>query len=226
MARSKKATPAKPDRSTLTERQQRILAVIEDAIRFRGYAPSIREIGDASGLQSTSSVAYQLRELERKGFLRRDPNKPRAVDIRSIERTDPNNQQQEDDPRNLLPTTYVPIVGQIAAGTPILAEQNVDEYYPIPQNLVGEGELFMLAVVGDSMVDAGILNGDYVIIRQQPTVEPGEFCAAMIEGEATVKEFHRDETGVWLLPHNVSFDPIDASEAEILGRVVFVMRSL
>lgn len=220
----------KLDVDTLSARQRRILEVIRDAIVLRGYPPSIREIGDAAGLQSTSSVAYQLKELEKKGFLRRDPNKPRAVDIRHLTDTAP---KQEDDkaPAPKTPAaspapTYVPVVGRIAAGSPILAEQNIDEYYPMPAELVGDGELFMLQVVGESMQDAGILDGDWVVVRSQPVAEQGDFVAAMLDGEATVKEFHTDATGVWLLPHNESFSPIKGEQSQIMGKVVSLMRKL
>ncbi|AWB81758.1 repressor LexA [Corynebacterium yudongzhengii] len=231
MAASKKSRPqrGKPDMSTLSPRQRRILEVIQDAVVLRGYAPSIREIGDAAGLTSTSSVAYQLNELEKKGFLRRDPNKPRAVDIRHLsdEReapaskpaTAPNGEQAS-------APSYIPVVGRIAAGSPILAEQEVDSYFPMPQEIVGDGELYMLKVIGDSMKLAGIMDGDWVVVRAQPVAEEGEFVAAMLDGEATVKELHRDSTGVWLLPHNDEFDPIPGDEAEILGKVVSVFRRL
>lgn len=217
-------------RRTLSARQRRILEVIRDAIVLRGYPPSIREIGDAAGLQSTSSVAYQLKELEKKGFLRRDPNKPRAVDIRHLTETAP---KQRDDKQSASQTadagpapTYVPVVGRIAAGSPILAEQNIDEYYPMPADLVGDGELFMLQVVGESMREAGILDGDWVVVRSQPVAEQGDFVAAMLDGEATVKEFHKDATGVWLLPHNENFSPIKGDQSQIMGKVVSLMRKL
>ncbi|WP_257158375.1 transcriptional repressor LexA [Corynebacterium cystitidis] len=230
MAR-KKSDSKQPDPATLSARQKRILDVIQDAVVLRGYPPSIREIGDAAGLQSTSSVAYQLKELEKKGFLRRDPNKPRAVDLRHLpnaplsEKKD-KPQEPEPVPENSVQTSYVPVVGQIAAGNPILAEQHIDEYYPMPADIVGDGELYMLQVVGESMRDAGILDGDWVIVKAQPVAEEGDFVAALLDDEATVKEFHRDSTGVWLLPHNDAFAPIKGDEAQIMGRVVSVMRTL
>ncbi|QTH58653.1 transcriptional repressor LexA [Corynebacterium hindlerae] len=230
-------SPAKKNslQPKLTERQRRILEVIRDAVVLRGYPPSIREIGDAVDLQSTSSVAYQLRQLEEKGFLRRDPNKPRAVDVRHLpEVTKPKTgpkpgrkkQVETPAPSEAVATNFIPVVGSIAAGNPILAEQNIEEYYPLPADIVGDGELFMLQVVGESMRDAGILNGDWVVVRSQPVAEEGEFVAAMIDGEATVKEFHSDSTGVWLLPHNDAFSPIPAEHAEIMGKVVSVLRKL
>ncbi|WIM66780.1 transcriptional repressor LexA [Corynebacterium breve] len=228
MARPKNST-SKPDPSKLSARQKRILEVIQDAVVLRGYPPSIREIGDAAGLQSTSSVAYQLKELEKKGFLRRDPNKPRAVDLRHLPNSTLKKKKSDTPqpaPEDTVQTSFVPVVGQIAAGNPILAEQHIDEYYPMPADIVGEGEIYMLQVVGESMRDAGILDGDWVIVRAQPIAEEGEFVAALLDGEATVKEFHRDSTGVWLLPHNEAFAPIPAEDAEIMGKVVSVMRKL
>ncbi|GAB3941454.1 transcriptional repressor LexA [Corynebacterium tapiri] len=219
----------KPDITTLSPRQKRILEVIRDAVVLRGYAPSIREIGDAAGLQSTSSVAYQLNELEKKGFLRRDPNKPRAVDIRHLNDSPaeaPAPEKNSSIPQDASQPSYIPVVGQIAAGSPILAEQEVDGYFPMPADIVGEGELYMLRVVGDSMKLAGIMDGDWVIVRAQPVAEEGEFVAALLDGEATVKELHRDSSGVWLLPHNEDYDPIRGDEAEIMGKVVSVFRRL
>lgn len=230
MNKKKSSNPKELDPSTLSERQRRILEVITDAVVLRGYPPSIREIGDATGLQSTSSVAYQLKELEKKGFLRRDPNKPRAVDVRhlpSAQRKAAKKKNQETSaPENAAVTSFVPMLGSIAAGAPILAEENIDEYFPLPKEIVGEGDLYMLKVSGDSMRDAGILNGDWIIVRHQPVAEEGEFVAALIDGEATVKEFHKDATGVWLIPHNEAYQPIAGNDAEIMGKVVSVLRKL
>ncbi|MCT1451311.1 transcriptional repressor LexA [Corynebacterium sp. p3-SID1145] len=217
----------KPDLKSLTERQRRILEVIQDAVVLRGYPPSIREIGDAAGLQSTSSVAYQLKELEKKGFLRRDPNKPRAVDLRHLpESGSRKNRKASPTPEDAAAPRYIPLLGQIAAGNPILAEENVSEYFPLPEELVGDGDLYLLQVVGESMRDAGILDGDWVAVRTQPVAEEGQFVAALIDGEATVKEFHKDSSGVWLLPHNDAFAPIKGDDAEIMGLVVSVFRKL
>jgi repressor LexA len=211
--------------TALTERQRTILEVIRASVTSRGYPPSIREIGDAVGLTSTSSVAHQLRTLERKGYLRRDPNRPRAVDVRgaddgvtSIVATDVAGSDALPEP------TFVPVLGRIAAGGPILAEEAVEDVFPLPRELVGEGSLFLLKVVGDSMVDAAICDGDYVVIRQQPTAENGEIVAAMIDGEATVKTFKKTKTEILLLPHNPAFEPIDGKDAIILGKVVTVLR--
>ena len=208
--------------SELTARQKRILEFIRDWVERYGYPPSVREIGEAVGLVSPSSVAYQLKELERKGFLRRDPNRPRAVDVRP-----PSELIDDETARAARPTpAYVPMLGQIAAGGPILAEQAIEDVFPLPRELVGEGEVFMLHVKGDSMVEAAICDGDWVVVRQQPTANNGDIVAAMIEGEATVKTFSRRDGHVWLLPQNEAFDPIPGDEATILGRVVCVLRKI
>jgi repressor LexA len=204
----------------LTARQRRILEFIRDWVERHGYPPSVREIGEAVGLVSPSSVAYQLKELEKKGFLRRDPNRPRAVDVRA-----PSEMVDDETMRAHRPTpAYVPLLGQIAAGGPILAEQAVEEFFPLPRELVGEGEVFMLEVKGDSMIDAAICNGDWVVVRQQPTANVGEIVAAMIDGEATVKSYRQRDGHVWLMPANPAFDPIPGDNASIMGRVVAVLR--
>jgi repressor LexA len=221
-----------PDRGTdgdgLTQRQRRVLEVIHDSIERRGYPPSVREIGEAVGLSSASSVAHQLSVLQKKGWLRRDPNRPRALDVRlpgdstrsvaAVPEVDPTTGERASAP------TYVPLVGRIAAGGPVLAEQAVEDVFPLPRELVGEGTLFMLKVAGDSMVEAAICDGDWVVVRQQPTAENGEIVAAMIDGEATVKTYKRRDGHVWLLPHNPAYEPIPGDEATILGRVVSVLR--
>ncbi|HJQ04260.1 MAG TPA: transcriptional repressor LexA [Nocardioides sp.] len=224
-----------PDGTGLTPRQQRILTTIKKAIDKRGYPPSMREIGEAVGLTSTSSVAHQLRQLEAKGFVRRDPHLPRAIEVflpetlmkrkpissmaeTSYDETSINDAAPE--PSN------VPLVGRIAAGGPILAEERVEDVFPLPRQLVGDGQLFLLEVSGESMIDAAICNGDYVVIRQQATAENGEIVAAMIDGEATVKTFQRKDGKVWLLPHNPAFDPIDGTHATILGKVTAVLRKV
>ena len=210
----------------LTERQRTILEVIRASVTSRGYPPSIREIGDAVGLTSTSSVAHQLRTLERKGYLRRDPNRPRAVDVRTPEdmahivTTDVAGSDALPEP------TFVPVLGRIAAGGPILAEEAVEDVFPLPRELVGEGSLFLLKVVGESMIDAAICDGDWVVVRQQNVADNGDIVAAMIDGEATVKTFKRTRGQVWLMPHNPVFDPIPGNEAAILGKVVTVLRKV
>jgi repressor LexA len=202
--------------------------VIRDSVERRGYPPSVREIGEAVGLASPSSVAHQLSALQKKGYLRRDPNRPRAVDVRAPDAVQlATEAADEAELRAARPApAYVPVVGRIAAGGPILAEQAIEDVFPLPREIVGEGELFLLRVVGDSMVDAAICDGDWVVVRQQPVAENGEIVAAMIDGEATVKTFRRRDGHVWLLPHNPAFAPIPGDDATILGRVVTVLRRL
>ncbi|MGN9776679.1 transcriptional repressor LexA [Micromonospora sp. H33] len=213
-----------PDPATvdLTARQRRILEFIRTWVERHGYPPSVREIGEAVGLVSPSSVAYQLKELEKKGFLRRDPNRPRAVDVRA-----PSDVIDDELTRSQRPTpAYVPMLGRIAAGGPILAEQAVEDIFPLPRELVGEGEVFMLQVKGDSMLDAAICDGDWVVVRQQPTADSGDIVAAMLDGEATVKTYRRRDGHVWLMPQNPAFDPIPGDDATIMGRVVAVLRRI
>ena len=211
----------------LTERQRTILQVIRASVTSRGYPPSIREIGDAVGLTSTSSVAHQLRTLERKGYLRRDPNRPRAVDVRGADEMVTPIVGTDVAGSDALPEpTFVPVLGRIAAGGPILAEEAVEDVFPLPRELVGEGSLFLLKVVGDSMVDAAIADGDWVVVRQQQNADNGDIVAAMIDGEATVKTFRRKDGHVLLMPHNAAYEPIPGDDAVILGRVVTVLRKL
>ena len=215
----------------LTARQRTILSVIRNTVAQRGFPPSMREIGDAVGLQSTSSVSHQLAVLEQKGFIRRDPNKPRALDVRSPEDQDdstggPMGLHSDDDALNAPEAVLVPLIGRIAAGGPILAEQVVEDVFPLPRTLVGEGTLYLLRVKGDSMVDAAIADGDWVVVRQQPDADNGEIVAAMIDGEATVKTLQRRDGHAWLLPRNEAYSPIPADEATILGRVVAVLRKV
>jgi repressor LexA len=213
--------------SALTTRQRTILDVIRASVTTRGYPPSIREIGDAVGLTSTSSVAHQLRTLEKKGYLRRDPNRPRAVDVRSAEDMPKPTVITDVAGSDALPEpTYVPVLGRIAAGGPILAEEAVEDVFPLPRELVGEGALFLLKVVGESMVDAAICDGDWVVVRQQNVADNGDIVAAMIDGEATVKTFKRTGGQVWLMPHNPAFDPIPGNDAAVLGKVVTVIRKI
>jgi len=221
-------TPARRDRGAgLTDRQRTILEVIRGSVTTRGYPPSIREIGDAVGLTSTSSVAHQLRTLERKGYLRRDPNRPRAVDVRGIDdAANPVVTTEVAGSDSLPEPTYVPVLGRIAAGGPILAEQAVEDVFPLPRELVGEGSLFLLKVVGESMIDAAICDGDWVVVRQQNVADNGDIVAAMIDGEATVKTFKRTRGQVWLMPHNPAFDPIPGNDAAVLGKVVTVIRKI
>jgi len=212
--------------SSLTERQRTILNVIRESVTNRGYPPSIREIGDAVGLTSTSSVAHQLRSLERKGYLRRDPNRPRAVDVRGADDAAAAPVTDLAGSDALPEPTFVPVLGRIAAGGPILAEEAVEDVFPLPRELVGEGSLFLLKVVGDSMVEAAICDGDWVVVRQQAVADNGDIVAALLDGEATVKTFKRAGGQVWLMPHNPAYDPIRGNDATVLGKVVTVIRKL
>jgi repressor LexA len=231
-------TPDKPDPDhVLTWRQRKVLQVIRDSVQKRGYPPSMREIGEAVGLTSTSSVSYQLSTLQKKGYLHRDVGRPRTVEVRlpghpAVRPEQAVNGAAEGDgeaPAGGMDiasqeATYVPWIGRIAAGVPILADQQVEDIFPLPRQLVGEGSLFMLKVAGDSMINAAIADGDWVVIREQKQAENGEIVAAMIEGEATVKTLKQSDGHVWLIPHNPAFTPILGDEAEILGKVVAVLR--
>jgi repressor LexA len=234
------------DGGGLTPRQRKVLEVIRDSVERRGYPPSMREIGELVGLTSTSSVAHQLTTLQRKGYLRRDANRPRAVEVRDADAGESptvfrdhstgsalagpelgDAGEDEEARRAARPApTYVPVVGRIAAGGPILAEQAVEDVFPLPRQLVGDGALFLLKVVGDSMVDAAITDGDWVVVRQQPVADNGDIVAAMIDGEATVKTYRKRDGHVLLMPHNPAYQPIPGDEATILGRVTAVLRKV
>lgn len=215
---------ASQDPEGLTSRQRRVLEVIRDALERRGYPPTMREIGRAAGLSSPSSVSHQLHALEAKGFIRRDANLPRALEVLTPGEIPAVGADETSRDEARPAPSYVPVVGRIAAGGPVLAEQAIEDVFPLPRQLVGEGTLFMLRVTGDSMIDVAICDGDWVVVRQQPVAENGEIVAAMIEGEATVKTYRRRDGHVWLLPQNPVYDPIDGDEATILGRVVAVLR--
>ena len=204
------------DTSGLTSVQQRILEVIRDSMMKRNYAPSMREIGEAVGLSSTASVSHQLNKLEMLGFISRDPRRPRTIDLLG------------DEPAEIIKpeSAMVPLVGRIAAGIPITADQNVEDVFTLPRQLVGQGDLFLLKVVGESMVDAAICDGDWVVVRQQQTADNGDIVAALIEDEATVKTFKQRDGHTWLLPRNSAFEPILGDHAVILGKVVAVLRTV
>jgi len=228
-------TPDKPDPDhVLTWRQRKVLQVIRESVQKRGYPPSMREIGEAVGLTSTSSVSYQLSTLQKKGYLHRDVGRPRTVEVRlpghPAVRPEPGREEEDADiPGIDIPSQeaiYVPLVGRIAAGGPILAEQSVEDVFPLPRQLVGEGTLFLLKVAGDSMMNAAITDGDWVVVREQKVAENGEIVAAMLDGEATVKTFKQSDGHVWLIPHNPAYTPILGDEASILGRVVAVLRRI
>lgn len=206
---------------SLSDKQREILACINEAITRTGYPPSLREIGDSVGLSSISSVSHQLTQLELRGFIRRDPNLNRAIEI--LVELDSNADAvrvREDD------IVHVPLVGKIAAGIPITAEQNVDDMFALPRQMVGQGNVFMLKVQGDSMIDAAICDGDYVVVREQKTAENGDIVAAMLDHEATVKVFKQRDGRTWLLPRNSAYEPIDGTYAEVMGKVVAVIRSV
>ena len=212
-------------RTTLSPKQHAILEVIQESVASQGYPPSMREIGDAVGLASLSSVTHQLKQLELSGYLRRDPKRPRALEV--IIRVPTSATVEADVPS--IPVgdaAMVPLVGRIAAGIPITADQQVDEVFPLPRQLVGKGDLFMLKVVGESMIDAAICDGDWVVIRSQQTANNGEIVAAMLDGEATVKVFRQRDGHTWLLPRNSAFEPILGDEAVVLGKVVAILRAV
>jgi repressor LexA len=221
--------PDHPDPDhVLTWRQRKVLQVIRESVQRRGYPPSMREIGEAVGLTSTSSVSYQLSTLQSKGYLRRDAGRPRTVEVRLPGHPAVRPEAEMDEEAGMDITSqqaaYVPLVGRIAAGGPVLAEEAIEDVFPLPKQIVGDGTLFLLKVVGDSMINAAITDGDWVVVRQQPVAENGEIVAAMIDGEATVKTFKRSGGHVWLMPHNPAYTPIPGDEATILGRVVAVLR--
>ena len=201
----------------LTSVQQRILDVIKESMTNRNYAPSMREIGESVGLSSTASVSHQLNKLELLGFISRDPRRPRTIDLLG-----------EDPIVETFQTNaaMVPLVGRIAAGGPITAEQNVEDVFALPRQLVGQGDLFLLKVVGESMIDAAIFDGDWVVLRQQQTADNGDIVAALLEDEATVKTFKQRDGHTWLLPRNSAFEPILGDHAVILGKVVAVLRTV
>jgi len=211
----------------LTDRQRKILRAIEGSMQVSGYPPTLREIGEAVGLASTSSVSYQLSVLAEKGYLSRGAGRPRTAVVRPL--NDPGTEEHTGDAAGLT-VARVPLLGRIAAGSPILADQLIEDIMPLPRQLVGEGELMMLEVVGDSMIGAAITDGDWVVVRRESDVENGDIVAAMIksdtsaDGEATVKTFKKTDGHVWLVPHNPAYTPIPGDEAKILGKVVAVLR--
>ncbi|MHB1653107.1 MAG: transcriptional repressor LexA [Desulfitobacteriaceae bacterium] len=198
----------------LSQRQTNILEFIKNEIRKKGYPPSVREIGDAVGLMSSSTVHGHLQTLEEKGYIRRDPTKPRAIEILD------GSSQEETNKR----VVHVPIVGRVTAGVPILAVENIEDTFPLPADLVREDSVFMLKVQGESMIEAGILDGDYILIRQQSTARNGEIVVAMIGEEATVKRFFKEKNLVRLQPENSAMDPIYSQNVVVLGKVIGVFR--
>jgi repressor LexA len=203
------------DITNLSSRQKQILEYIKDTVRAKGYPPSVREIGEAVGLSSSSTVHSHLSKLEEMGFIRRDPTKPRAIDV------------LDEAPwrkKSLIP---VPLVGRVTAGQPILAVENIEETYPFPTEFVGNDDIFMLTVQGNSMIKAGIFDGDYVLIREQQTAHNGDIIVALIDNEeATVKRFYKEKDRIRLQPENDLMDPIYSKNVSILGKVVGVFRRL
>jgi len=199
----------------LSTRQRQILKYIKDMVRAKGYPPSVREIGEAVGLSSSSTVHSHLAKLEELGFIRRDPTKPRAIDV------------LDEAPWRQTSMTPVPLVGRVTAGQPILAVENIEETYPLPTQLVGDGNVFMLTVQGESMINAGILDGDYVLVRDQDTARNGEIVVALVDDEeATVKRFFKEKDSVRLQPENSFMEPIYSRNVAILGKVIGVFRRI
>ncbi|RAM36457.1 transcriptional repressor LexA [Arthrobacter globiformis] len=225
----------------LTVRQKKILETIQRSVNDNGYPPSMREIGDTVGLASLSSVTHQLSQLEKLGYLRRDPKRPRAMEVLMPLTLDAGTAKTAGADKapalstagasvselpSAMDTAMVPLVGRIAAGGPILADQMVEDLMPLPRQLVGHGELFMLKVAGDSMVDAAICDGDWVVVRRQSDAVNGDIVAALLDDEATVKTFRQRDGHTWLLPQNTQYEPILGDHAVVMGKVVSVLRSL
>ncbi|HZG56065.1 transcriptional repressor LexA [Paenibacillus sp.] len=202
----------------LSNRQQAILEFIRSEVREKGYPPSVREIGEAVGLASSSTVHGHLDRLEKKGFIRRDPTKPRAIELLG----------DEDEIQMVrLAVARVPLVGKVTAGMPITAVENVEEYFPLPSHMVRDDEVFMLSVVGESMIEAGILDGDYVIVRQQQTASNGDIVVAMTEDdEATVKTFYKERDHIRLQPENPTMEPLRYNHVTVLGKVIGLFREI
>lgn len=204
--------------SKVSSRQLAILEFIRNEVRLKGYPPSVREIGEAVGLASSSTVHGHLDRLEKKGLIRRDPTKPRAIELLSHDELDQSNQFAQTVAR-------VPVVGKVTAGIPITATENIEDYFPLPMQYVGEENVFMLNVVGDSMIEAGIVNGDYVIVRQQQTANNGDIVVAMTEDdEATVKTFYKEKDHIRLQPENPTYEPLRLTNVKILGKVIGLFR--
>jgi len=198
----------------INNRQKQILKHIKDTLRSKGYPPSVREIGEAVGLSSSSTVHGHLAKLEELGFIKRDPTKPRAIDV------------LDEAPWRQKSLTPIPLIGKVTAGQPILAIENIEETYPLPTELVGEAETFMLTVQGDSMMNAGILEGDFIIVRVQRSANNGDIIVAMIDEEATVKRFYKEHDRIRLQPENPAYEPIFSRDVTILGKVIGVFRLL
>ncbi|MDG5789044.1 transcriptional repressor LexA [Evansella sp. AB-P1] len=203
--------------TNLSKRQQDILDFIKDEVKVKGYPPSVREIGEAVGLASSSTVHGHLSRLEKKGLIRRDPTKPRAIEIMGM----------NEDRVSETPSIYVPVIGKVTAGQPITAIENVEDYLPLPASFVHDENSFILEIQGDSMIEAGIFDGDYVVVRQQQSANNGDIVVAMTEEEeATVKRFFKERDYIRLQPENASLEPILLTNVHILGKVIGVFRSI
>jgi repressor LexA len=222
--------PAGPADQDLTPRRRKVLEAIEDSVRRNGYAPSMREIGEAAGLASTSAVFYQISMLEKQGYVSREARRPRTAVVRTPADSAVQQAGQAGERTQRESVAKVPLVGRIAAGGPILADELIEDIIPLPRQLVGEGNFIMLKVVGDSMIDAAITDGDLVVVRQESDIENGDIVAALIESEnsadreATIKTFRKRDGHVWLIPHNPAYTPILGDNATIIGKVVTVLR--
>lgn len=202
----------------ISQRQLAILEFIKNEVKDKGYPPSVREIGEAVGLASSSTVHGHLERLEKKGLIRRDPTKPRAIEILGLDGSESNFAHS---------VARVPLVGKVTAGVPITATENIEDYFPLPNHLVGDNNVFMLSVMGDSMIEAGIHNGDYVIVKQQQTANNGDIVVAMTEDdEATVKRFYKERDHIRLQPENSTMQPILLKHVTILGRVIGLFRDM
>ncbi|MBS4031275.1 MAG: transcriptional repressor LexA [Clostridiales bacterium] len=200
----------------LTPRQMQILEFIRREVKNKNYPPSVREIGEAVGLSSSSTVHAHLAKLESKGYIRRDPSKPRAIELLN-----------EEIPAAFIPDIVsVPMVGHVTAGEPILAEQNIEDYFPLPKSMIHNDTVFLLRVHGDSMVKAGIVDGDFVIVRQQSTANNAEIVVAMLDGEATVKRFYKERSQIRLQPENDFYEPIYSPDISVIGKVIGVFRQI
>lgn len=210
----------------LSQRQKAILSTIIESVQDRGFPPSVRELGQATGLASVSSISYQLSELERMGYIRRSSNQARGIEVLRDVNGDALDSAASQS-THADTTVAIPLLGTIAAGVGVIAEESVEDVLQLPRQLTGYGQLFMLRVKGDSMMNAGIVDGDFVVVRSQPNADNGEIVAALInDEEATVKTFKRVGSQVWLMPHNPEFEPIDGNEAQILGVVTTVLRKI
>ncbi|MBD0380424.1 transcriptional repressor LexA [Paenibacillus sedimenti] len=204
--------------SKISQRQQAILEFIKNEVKDKGYPPSVREIGEAVGLASSSTVHGHLERLEKKGLIRRDPTKPRAIEILGLDGSESNFAHS---------VARVPLVGKVTAGVPITATENIEDYFPLPSHIVGDNNVFMLSIMGDSMIEAGIHNGDYVIVKQQQTANNGDIVVAMTEDdEATVKRFYKERDHIRLQPENSAMQPILLKHVTILGRVIGLFRDM